>query len=61
MCDAGEYVVGDVFGQRIDKKLNVVYYTSKTLDGAERNYATTEKEFLDVIFAWGPYIVDSKS
>jgi hypothetical protein len=43
--------------------LNVIHYASKTLDSAERNYATTEKEFLAVVFAWDkfrPYIVDSK-
>jgi hypothetical protein len=63
MCDANDYVVGAVLGQHIDKKLNVIYYASKTLDGAQRNYATTEKEFLAVIFAcdnFSPYIVDSK-
>jgi hypothetical protein len=42
MCDASDYVVGAVFGQHVDKKLNVIYYTSKTLDDAQTNYATTE-------------------
>ena len=63
MCDASDYAVGAVLGQRVDKKLNVIYYGSKTLDGAQRNYATTEKEFLAVVFAcdkFRPYIVDSK-
>ena len=35
----------------------------KTLDSAQRNYATTEKEFLAVVFAcekFRSYIVDSK-
>jgi hypothetical protein len=57
------YDDGDVLGQRVDKKLNVIYYASKTLDGAQRKYATTEKEFLAVIFAcdkFRPFIVDSK-
>ena len=63
MCDASDYVVGDVLGQRVDKKLNVIHYASKTLDSAQRNYATTEKEFLAVVFAcekFRSYIVDSK-
>ena len=63
MCDASDYAVGDVLGQRVDKKLNVIHYASKTLDNAQRNYATTEKEFLAVVFACDkvrPYIVDSK-
>ena len=49
MCDVSDYVVGVVLGQWVDKKLNVIYYASKTLDGAQKNYATTEKEFLAVI------------
>ena len=35
---------------------------SKTLDSAQRNYVTTEKEFLAVVFAcdkFRPYVVDS--
>ena len=48
MCDASNYVVGAVLGQRVDKKLNVIQYASKTLDNAQRNYATTKKEFLQL-------------
>ena len=51
MCDASDYPVGAILGQRVDKKLNVIQYASKTLDNAPRNYATTEKEFLAVVFA----------
>src|SRR5664279_4863889 len=43
MCDASDYAVGSVLGQRIDKKLNVIHYASKTLDSAQKNSATTEK------------------
>ena len=63
MRDASDDAVGSVLGQRVDKKLNVIHYASKTLDDAQRNYATTEKEFLAVVFAcdkFRPYIVDSK-
>ncbi|KAI5011863.1 hypothetical protein ZWY2020_023997 [Hordeum vulgare] len=63
MCDASDYAIGVVLGQRVDKKLNVIHYASKTLDSAQRNYATTEKEFLVVVLAcekFRSYIVDSK-
>ena len=43
--------------------MNVIHYASKTLDSAQKNYATTEKEFLVVVFACDKlrqYIVDSK-
>ena len=43
--------------------MNVIQYASKTLDNAQRNYATTKKEFLEVVFAcdkFRPYIIDSK-
>ncbi len=39
-----------MLGQRKDKKLYAIYYASKTLDGVQINYATTEKEFLAVVF-----------
>jgi hypothetical protein len=51
MCDAYDYVVGVVLGQRKDKKPYVIYYTSKTLNNAQMNYTTTEKELLAVVFA----------
>ncbi|GJR72089.1 reverse transcriptase domain-containing protein [Tanacetum coccineum] len=50
MCDASDYVVGDVLGQRIDKKLCPIYYGSKTMNNAHEHYTTTEKELLAVKF-----------
>ncbi len=43
MCDASDYVVGAVLGQRVDKKLNVIHYASKTLDNAQTNYQPLEE------------------
>jgi hypothetical protein len=63
MCDASDFAVGAVLGQRVDNKLNVIHHASKTLDVAQKNYATTEKKFLAIVFAcdkFRPYIVDSK-
>ena len=62
MCDASDYAIRVVLGQREDKKAFVIYYASKTLDSAQANYTTTEKEFLVVIFAlekFRSYIVGS--
>ena len=49
MCDASDYVVGAVLGQRIDKKFKPIYYVSKTLNDAQEHYTTTEKEILAVV------------
>ena len=62
MCDASDYAIGVVLGQREDKKAFVIYYACKTLDSAQANYTTTEKEFLAVVFAlekFRSYIVGS--
>ncbi|RVW58836.1 Retrovirus-related Pol polyprotein from transposon 17.6 [Vitis vinifera] len=51
MCDASDFAIGVVLGQREDGKPYVIYYTRKTLNEAQRNYTTTEKELLAVVFA----------
>jgi hypothetical protein len=51
MCDASDYVIRVVLGQRIDKLPHVIYYASQTLNDAQLNYSTTEKELLVVVFA----------
>ncbi|KAL6327437.1 hypothetical protein AAG906_019750 [Vitis piasezkii] len=51
MCDASDFAIGVVLGQREDGKPYVIYYASKTLNEAQRNYTTTEKELLAVVFA----------
>ncbi|RVW27422.1 Retrovirus-related Pol polyprotein from transposon 17.6 [Vitis vinifera] len=51
MCDASDFAIGAVLGQRDDGKPYVIYYASKTLNEAQRNYTTTEKELLAVVFA----------
>ena len=48
MCDASDLSIGAVLGQREGGKPHVVYYSSKTLNEAQRNYTTTEKELLAV-------------
>nr|GFA25155.1 reverse transcriptase domain-containing protein [Tanacetum cinerariifolium] len=46
MCDASDYAVGAVLGQRIEKHFRPIHYASKTMNQAETNYTTTEKEML---------------
>ena len=63
MCDASDFAVGACLGQRKDKMLLAVYYASQTLDEAQRNYATTEKELLAVVYAFEKfrqYLVGSR-
>nr|GEZ23241.1 reverse transcriptase domain-containing protein [Tanacetum cinerariifolium] len=52
MCDASDYAVGAVLGQRIKKHFWPIHYASKTMNQAEANYTTTEKEMLAVVYAF---------
>ncbi|XP_057996598.1 uncharacterized protein LOC131175918 [Hevea brasiliensis] len=63
MCDASDFTVGAVLGQKKEKRSYAIYYANKTLDDAQVNYAITEKEFLAVVFAvekFRAYLVGSK-
>jgi hypothetical protein len=63
MCDASDYAVGAVLGQHIEKLPHVIYYASRTLNDAQLNYSTTEKELLVVVFAldkFRSYLLGSK-
>ncbi|CAL9029872.1 unnamed protein product, partial [Prunus brigantina] len=63
MCDASDYAIGAVLGQRVNKLAHVIYYASRTLNDAQLNYSTTEKELLAVVFAlekFRSYLVGSK-
>ena len=64
MCDASDYAVGAVLGQRVDKKFKPIYYASKTLNDTQAHYTTTEKELLAVVYAFDKfrsYLVMSKT
>ncbi|GJV81332.1 reverse transcriptase domain-containing protein [Tanacetum coccineum] len=49
MCDASDYAVGAVLGQRKTKHFQPIHYASKTMMDAQAHYTTTEKELLAVI------------
>ncbi|GJV84447.1 reverse transcriptase domain-containing protein [Tanacetum coccineum] len=46
MCDASDYAVGAVLGQRKTKHFQPIHYASKTMTDAQVHYTTTEKEFI---------------
>ncbi|GJU10252.1 reverse transcriptase domain-containing protein [Tanacetum coccineum] len=50
MCDASDFALGAVLGQRKDKHFHPIHYASKTMTGAQLHYTTTEKEMLAVVF-----------
>jgi hypothetical protein len=52
MCDASDYAVGAVLGQIKEGRVHAIYYTCKTLNEAQLNYATTQKELLAVVFTF---------
>nr|GEW39670.1 reverse transcriptase domain-containing protein [Tanacetum cinerariifolium] len=52
MCDASNFAVGAVLGQRIEKHFRPIHYASKTITKAESNYTTIEKEMLAVVYAF---------
>ena len=62
MCDASDFAMGAVLGQRKEKIFRAIYYASRTFNEAQENYSTTEKEMLAIVFAcekFRPYILGS--
>nr|GEX40294.1 reverse transcriptase domain-containing protein [Tanacetum cinerariifolium] len=58
MCDASDFAIGAVLGQRQDKNFRPIHYASKTMTEAESKYTTTEKELLAVEFTFK--VIDTK-
>nr|GEW93231.1 hypothetical protein [Tanacetum cinerariifolium] len=60
MCDASDFAIGVVLGQRKTKHFQPIYYASKTMNEAQIHYTMTEKEILAVVYAFEkfrPYLV----
>ncbi|GJR73962.1 reverse transcriptase domain-containing protein [Tanacetum coccineum] len=55
MCDASDYVVGAVLGQRDEKHFCPIHFASKTLNHTQQNYTVTKKELLAVVFAFDKF------
>nr|GEV17408.1 uncharacterized mitochondrial protein AtMg00810-like [Tanacetum cinerariifolium] len=64
MCDASDFAIGAVLGQRKTKHFQPIHYASNTMTEDQIHYTTTEKEMLVVVYAFEkfrPYLVLSKS
>nr|GEW94730.1 hypothetical protein [Tanacetum cinerariifolium] len=64
MCNASDFAIGAVLGQRKTKHFQPIHYASKTMTEAQIHYTTMEKEMLSVVYAFEkfqPYLVLSKS
>ena len=59
MCDESDFAIGAVLGQRRDKLFRAIYYASQTLNEAQLNYTTTEKEMLVVVLVVTNFILTS--
>nr|GEW64369.1 reverse transcriptase domain-containing protein [Tanacetum cinerariifolium] len=64
MCDASDFAIGAVLGQRQEKHFRPIHYASKTMTEAESNYTKTKKEMLAMVYAfenfWS-YLIMNKS
>ena len=63
MCYASDFAVGSILGQRRENIFRPIYYASKTLNEAQENYMTIEKEILVVVYScdkFRPCILGSK-
>ncbi|GJW61078.1 reverse transcriptase domain-containing protein [Tanacetum coccineum] len=64
VCDASEFPVEVVLGQKDGKHFHPIYFASKTLNAAQQKYSVTEKEHMVVVFAFDkfrPYMILSKT
>nr|GFC26225.1 reverse transcriptase domain-containing protein [Tanacetum cinerariifolium] len=64
MCDASDFTLGAILGQKDGKNFHPVYFASKTLNPAQQKYTETEKELMAVVFAFDKfrsYLILSKT
>ncbi|RDX86967.1 Retrovirus-related Pol polyprotein from transposon 17.6, partial [Mucuna pruriens] len=63
ICDASNSMLGAILGQQLGKQSHVIAYASRTMDAAQVNYTSIEKEFLAIVFAldkFRSYLLGSK-
>ncbi|GJZ88990.1 reverse transcriptase domain-containing protein [Tanacetum coccineum] len=55
MCDASDFAVGAILGQKDGRNFHPIYFASKTLNTAQQNYTITEKELMALVFAFDKF------
>ena len=63
MGDASDYAIRAMLRQKRERRFQVIHYASRTLNDAQLNYSTTEKELLAIVFAFDkfrPYLIGNK-
>ena len=61
--NTSDYAIEAMLGQKRDRIFQVIDYASRTLNDAQLNHATTEKELLAIVFAFDkfrPYLIGNK-
>ncbi|GKA71031.1 reverse transcriptase domain-containing protein [Tanacetum coccineum] len=58
MCDASDFAVGVVLGQKVGKNFYPIYFASKTLNPAQQKYTVAEKELMAAVFAFDKFRSD---
>ncbi|GJS05711.1 reverse transcriptase domain-containing protein [Tanacetum coccineum] len=64
MCDASDFAIGAVLGQRKNTHFQPIYYANKTMTEAQAHYTMTEKELLAIVYAFEKfrsYLIMNKS
>ena len=63
MCDASDCAIRAVLGQKRERIFQVIHYVIRTLNDAQLNSTTIEKELLAIVFAFDkfmPYLIGNK-
>ncbi|GJU84387.1 reverse transcriptase domain-containing protein [Tanacetum coccineum] len=64
MCDASDFAVRVVLGQKDGKNFHPIYFASKTLNPTQQKYTVIKKELMAVVFAFDKfrsYLILSKT
>ncbi|GKC24144.1 reverse transcriptase domain-containing protein, partial [Tanacetum coccineum] len=61
MCNASDFAVGEILGQKDGKHFHPIYFASKTFNAAQQKYTVTEKELMVVILLLQEFDIEIKA